>query len=256
VHQKTKLVVEKGFKVRSSKEQHSKLLNEITEFPKKNSLIHHSDTSSAPAPMIRSSSFRRGSATLISGIKTARNATPSIYSAKDYMYDKFGDMKTYMGYPQAKIKHEKAYLDDIANGRWKTLKRIQTLDKCQLSNFPEIKNGKYLQHKNKFLDVRATLFREVRGGGIKLKHVDTVDKCVVEISKDFKLKFSKELHEKLMNEIREFGLRNSLKSIEVVDKAAPKIEGDVKIKKAFVAPKPTNLLNNIRSAFQNIAGAQ
>eukprot|EP01089_Gocevia_fonbrunei_P019270 TRINITY_DN676_c0_g3_i2.p1 TRINITY_DN676_c0_g3~~TRINITY_DN676_c0_g3_i2.p1 ORF type:complete len:369 (-),score=62.90 TRINITY_DN676_c0_g3_i2:95-1201(-) len=223
--EKNRVSIPRGYKVKLDKMQRKKFLDQIVAFPKKNSLNHYSPPIGHHQSIDNDVNLSKDQA------KSKRSFIDGLRSG----------IKQVLGYPQVKLNHDKQYLNDIANGRWKSLKHVHTVDKTRLSN-ETLKELKCLQIKPVN---RRLLLREIRGG-IKLRHVETVDKCKVIIPKDFKITMIDDKQKQLLTAIRDFKKRNTLIPTTISDKSQPYING-VKVKK-FVRPSMFHSLRYSGSA--------
>jgi len=105
----------------------------------------------------------------------ALKSSPSVAQATDFIGSQVETVKEAVlfseRHPQYQVQHKKEYLNDIANGRWKELKSVQTEDKSQ----PLYWAMKWGKAKMESGYTRKALWTEIKAGCL-LNHVDTMDK--------------------------------------------------------------------------------
>jgi hypothetical protein len=150
--------------------------------------------------------------------------------AKEFISEQLEIVKEVIGlssseeYPQSSIKHNTEYLNDIANGRWRALRHVETKDKTNLY-FPDWSWDKWFSKQPLNLE---PLWNSIKTG-VKLKPTkDIHDRSNPCIEKGIKVKFDPHFRKNMLNEIRNFNL-TKLKKSTTNDKSAP-FMGDWKAK--------------------------
>jgi len=133
-----------------------------------------------------------------------KNITPQgfLAQAKEYFTEKLDSVREAIGlsndFPQAQFKHDKEYLNDIANGRWNKLKHVNTVDKCNSWRNMDWKNYKLRKWD------RASLWKSINSNDWKLRRAETKDTTRPTIDRGFKLRKLGDQRKNLLNDIRQF----------------------------------------------------
>lgn len=109
-------------------------------------------------------------------------------------------------YPQARVQHNRPYLNEIARGHWRKLKPVQTIDKTQLSYFNWNDNNS--SYEMSMYD-RTDLFNSIRSG-TQLRHVET-KVYTYTFAKEWKLKMIADQRKRLFNDVLTFDRKQRLR---------------------------------------------
>jgi len=216
----TKPMIEKDYKLKPVDKKEQPPLSDEQQLPSQegnNANKQNVDENNAPTESPTESSSTESSSSMASSLLNSIGEVPLFSQAKEFLSDTFEDVKDAIGlipsFPQAKTQHKYEYLNDVATGNWK-LHPVETDERTELHHLGMKGTQKLKVNLSK--GDRRPIFRQVLGG-VKLNHVETVDKSVPVIPEDFELKFSKDMREDLLEEIEHVD-KDNLKKVTTIEK--------------------------------------